>query len=215
MYTSTWEPLGAAWGISATITQLSVCPSILSVCLCMYTCIYVYRCICYILHVSIYHPSTHPSIISICPSVYLSIHPSLHHSRHPSTHPSIISVNLSIYPYICLSILLSRYLSFYHYVSIQPASQPAIMCTISIIYHLPISHQSVNPLSHPSSATSLQPGRKSLSKFPGRKRPRPHLLRSTQPRSERESAVHDHVLLSETPAHLSFPATPCWSASDS
>ena len=96
-----------------------------------------------------------------------------------------------------------------------PSTHPSIHPLYSITYHRPISHQPINPLSHRSSATSLQTGHESLSKFPGRKGPRPHLSRTVQPGCKRDSAAHNHLLLSETPAHRSFPVTPCCSTSES
>ena len=84
------------------------------------------------IHLLTMYPSIHLSIHpSIYPSIHLFIHPSIHSSMYPSIHPSI---HPSIYPFIHPSIHLS----------IHPSIHSFIHLSIHSSIH-PFIHQSIHP----------------------------------------------------------------------
>ena len=87
--------------------------------------------------------SIYPSIhLSIYPSIHLSIYPSIHLSIYQSIHLSIYpSIHLSIYPSIHLSIYPSIHLSIYPsiHLSIYPSIHPSIHLSINQSIYLSIA----------------------------------------------------------------------------
>ena len=98
---------GTTWWPSNRKTLRALIPSkneflagqYVGISICLSVCLSVYPSI----HLSIY-PSIH---LSIYPSIHLSIYPSIHLSIYPSIY---LSIYLSVYLSICLSIFLSIYL---------------------------------------------------------------------------------------------------------